>query len=89
MSVSGIMPRWLAQLTTSLLSASIAIWKFLKKLATCWLMSVPTISMPGKIFLTALMLRRRHGQAGRNLSASRPGWAGVAGYGGRAAAFSA
>src|SRR5271169_522244 len=58
------MPHWLARLTTSLLSVSITTWVFLKKLATRWLMSVRTISMTGKIFLTVMMLRRRHGQAG-------------------------
>ena len=42
----------------------IIAWKFLKKLATRWLISARTISISGKIFLTAMMIRRRHGQAG-------------------------
>src|SRR5208283_3482366 len=63
-SVSEIMPHRLARLTTSLLSSSTATWVFLKKLVTRWLMSVRTVSMSGKIFLTAMMLRRWHGQAG-------------------------
>ena len=58
------MPRRLAWLMTSLLSSSITSWVFLEKLATRWLISVRTVSVSGKIFLTAMMLRRRHGQAG-------------------------
>ena len=64
MSVSGIMPHRIALLMTSLLLVGIIAWEFLKKLVTRWLMSVRTISVSGKIFLTAMMIRRRHGQAG-------------------------
>src|SRR4029077_1078379 len=58
------MPRRLARLTASLLYSSTITWVFVKKLATRWLMSMRTVSISGKIFLTAMMLRRRHGQAG-------------------------
>src|SRR5258707_10503712 len=58
------MPHRLAWLATSLLSSSTLSWVFVKKLATRWLMSVRTVSISGKIFLTSMMLRRRHGQAG-------------------------
>jgi hypothetical protein len=47
------MPRWLARLTISPRSSSPFSWLFLKKLATRWLMSVRTVSIYGKIFLTA------------------------------------
>src|SRR5208282_3976029 len=46
------------------LLVGIVTWRFLKKLATRCLISVRTISISGKIFLTAMMIRRRHGQAG-------------------------
>ena len=46
-------------MTTSLLSSSTTSWVFLKKLATRWLMSVRTVSISGKILLTAMMLWRR------------------------------
>ena len=49
---------------TNLLLFGILSSGFLKKLATRWLMSVRTVSMSGKIFLTAMMIRRWHGQAG-------------------------
>ena len=58
------MPHRIALLMTSLLLADILAWEFLKKLVTRWLMSVRTISVSGKIFLTVMMIRRRHGQAG-------------------------
>src|SRR5208337_5563360 len=47
-----------------MLLVGIITWKFLKKLATRWLISARTISISGKIFLTAMMIRRQHGQAG-------------------------
>src|SRR5260370_24630192 len=58
------MPHRLARLTASLMLADVITFDFLRNLATRWLMSARTASMSGKIFLTALMIRRQHGQAG-------------------------
>src|SRR5258708_27894548 len=58
------MPHRLARLTASLMLADVITFDFLRNLATRWLMSARTVSMSGKIFLTALMIRRQHGQAG-------------------------
>src|SRR5450759_5475358 len=58
------MPHRLARLVAGLLLIGIFTCEFLKNLATRWLMSVRKTSMSGKIFLTAMMIRRRHSQAG-------------------------
>src|SRR5260370_1390571 len=58
------MPHRLARLTASLMLADVITFDFLRSLATRRLMSARTVSMSGKIFLTALMIRRQHGQGG-------------------------
>jgi hypothetical protein len=50
------MPHRPARLIASLRLVGILTWGYLKNLATRWLMSVRTISISGKIFLTAMLI---------------------------------
>ena len=63
MNVREITPRWLARRIADVTALTVFILNFLRKLATCGRRCVRPEFMSGKIFLTPIVIRRRHGQA--------------------------